>query len=97
MTISKTLWPWYVNIIIDILDIIQWAPVAQSVIATGYGLNELRGRSSRHGMVKNINFFVSSRPALEINQPRIQWVPVALSPGMKLQGRDADPSPPTTA
>jgi hypothetical protein len=30
-------------------------------------------------------------------QPPIQWVPGALSPGAKRQGREADHSPPTSA
>jgi hypothetical protein len=33
------------------------------------------------------------RPALGPNQPTIQWVPGALSLGIKLPGREADPSP----
>jgi hypothetical protein len=31
-----------------------------------------------------------SRPALEPTQPPIQWVPGALSPGVKRPGREAD-------
>jgi hypothetical protein len=37
------------------------------------------------------------RPALGFTQPPIQWVPGALSPGVKRQGREADHSPPTSA
>jgi hypothetical protein len=36
---------------------------------------------------------MSSRPALGLTQPPIQWVRGALSPGVKRQGRDADHSP----
>jgi hypothetical protein len=40
---------------------------------------------------------ISSRPALGSTQPSVQRVMVALSPGLKRQGREADHSPPTTA
>jgi hypothetical protein len=40
---------------------------------------------------------MSSRPALGSTQPPFQWVPEALSPGLKRQGREADHSPPTSA
>jgi hypothetical protein len=35
--------------------------------------------------------------ALGHTQPPIQWVPGALSPGVKRPGREADHSPPTSA
>jgi hypothetical protein len=47
--------------------------------------------------VKNFLFSTSSRPALGPTQSPIQWVPGALSPGVKLQGREADHLPPTSA
>jgi hypothetical protein len=37
-----------------------------------------------------------SRPALGPTQPRIQWVPGAPSLGVKLPGREADHSPPSS-
>jgi hypothetical protein len=37
---------------------------------------------------------MTSRPALGLAQPSIQWVPRAFSPGVKRQGREADHSPP---
>jgi hypothetical protein len=37
-----------------------------------------------------------SRPALGPTQPPIQWVPGALSLGVKRPGREADHSPPPT-
>jgi hypothetical protein len=40
---------------------------------------------------------VLSRMALGPTQPRIQWVPGALSLGVKLPGREADHSPPYSA
>jgi hypothetical protein len=42
-------------------------------------------------------FFTERRPALGPTQPPIQWVPGALSPGVKLPGREANHSPPTNA
>jgi hypothetical protein len=56
-----------------------------------------RGRSSSSGRVKNFFFSTSSRPALGLTQPPIQWVPGALSPGVKRQGREADHSSLTSA
>jgi hypothetical protein len=41
--------------------------------------------------------FTATTPALGPTQPPIQWVPGALSPGVKRQGREADHSPPTSA
>jgi hypothetical protein len=38
-----------------------------------------------------------SRPALGPIRPPIEWVPEALSPGVKRPGREADHSPPTSA
>jgi hypothetical protein len=42
-------------------------------------------------------FCLPSRPALWPTQPPIQWVPGALSLGVKRQGREADHSPPSSA
>jgi hypothetical protein len=66
-------------------------------IATGYGLDDRGVRSSSPGRVRNLLFYTSSRPALASTQPPIQWVPRALSPGVKREGREADHSPPTSA
>jgi hypothetical protein len=46
---------------------------------------------------KNFLFSKSSRLALWFIQPPIQWVPGALSSGLKQQEREADHSPPTSA
>jgi hypothetical protein len=43
----------------------------------------LRGRGSSPGKVKNFLPSTSSRPVLGSTQPPIQWVPGALSPGVK--------------
>jgi hypothetical protein len=42
-------------------------------------------------------FSTASRPTLGLTQPPIQWVPAALSLGVKQQGRDADHSPSSSA
>ena len=60
-------------------------------IATGYGLDG-PGIESRWGR----DFPHLSRPALGPTQPPVQWVP-GLSGGKERPGRDADPSPPTSA
>jgi hypothetical protein len=65
-------------------------------IATGYWLDD-RSRSSSLGMVKNFLFSTSSRPALGSTRTRIQWVPEALSPRVKLSGCEAYHLPPTSA
>jgi hypothetical protein len=62
-----------------------------------YGLDDLGGRSSSPGMVKNVPFSTSSIPAQGSTQSPIQWVPGALSPGIKRQGHETDHSPPTSA
>jgi hypothetical protein len=56
-----------------------------------------RGRSSSTCGGKNFLLSMSSGPALGPAQPPIQWVPVALSPGIKRQGHEADHSLPTSA
>jgi hypothetical protein len=50
-------------------------------IATGYGLKD-RGVGVRVPVGARI-FSASSRPALGPTRPRIQWVPGALTPGVK--------------
>jgi hypothetical protein len=45
----------------------------------------------------DLSLYKSSRPALGPTRPPIQWVPGALSPGVKLQWREADHSPPASA
>jgi hypothetical protein len=42
-------------------------------------------------------YFTASRPTLGSTQPPIQWIPVALSSGIKRPGREADHLPPTSA
>jgi hypothetical protein len=65
-------------------------------IETAYGLDD-RGVGVRVPVGPRIFFFsTSSRPALGSTQPLIQWVPGALSTGVKRQGREADHSPPAS-
>jgi len=56
----------------------------------GFGFQQGQGRNS---------FLMStaSRPALGITLPLIQWVPGALSPGIKLPMREANHSFPSNA
>ena len=60
-------------------------------IATGYGLDG-SGIQSRWGR----DFPHLSRPTLGSTQPPVQWVP-GLYRGKERPGRDADPSPPSSA
>jgi hypothetical protein len=52
---------------------------------------------SSPGKVKIFPSSTSSRPALGSTQPPIQWVPEALSPGVKRPVREADHSLPISA
>jgi hypothetical protein len=61
-------------------------------IATGYGLDDKRGRISSPDGGKNFLFSTSSRPVLGSNQRPIQFFP-----GDKMAGREADQSPQTSA
>jgi hypothetical protein len=66
-------------------------------IALGYGLDD-QGSSIRLPVgVGNFFFTTASRTALGPTQPPIQWVPGALSTGVKRPGREADHSSPSSA
>jgi hypothetical protein len=65
-------------------------------IATGYWVDD-RGVGVRVTVGQDFFFSTSCRPALGSTEPPIQWVPGALSPGVKWPGHEADNSPPTTA
>jgi hypothetical protein len=64
-------------------------------IATSCELDE-RGVGVRVPVGSRI-FSMSSRPVLGSTQPPIQWVPAALSPRVKRQGRETEHSPPASA
>jgi hypothetical protein len=59
-------------------------------------IKDLRGTDSRWGL-EIFLFSTASRTALGPTQPPIQWVPGALSLGVKRLGREADHSPPSSA
>jgi hypothetical protein len=63
-----------------------------------YGLDDRAiGFDSRRGQ-RIFPLASVSRPALGPTQPPVQWVPGALSPGVKARpGRDSDHSPPSSA
>jgi hypothetical protein len=66
-------------------------------IALGYGL-DVRGSKVRVPAGLGIFLFTTaSRPVLGPTQPPIQWVPGALSLGIKWPGREADHSLPSSA
>jgi hypothetical protein len=66
-------------------------------IMTGYRLDD-RMINVRFPVGLGIFLFDTvSRPALGPTQPPIQWVPRALSLGVKRPGREADHSPPSSA
>jgi hypothetical protein len=66
-------------------------------IATGYALDD-RMIGSRFPAGLGIFLFDTvSRPVLGPTQPPIQWVPGALSLGVKRPGREAGHSPPSNA
>jgi hypothetical protein len=66
-----------------------------SVIALEYRLDDW-GFDSQQGL-EIFLFTTASIPALEPTQPPIQWVPGALSLGVKRPGREADYSSPYNA
>jgi hypothetical protein len=68
---------------------IVWSRDSSVGIATGYGAGRVP--------VESRIFFLSSKQVLEPTQPPIQWVPGALSLGVKRQRREADRSPPAIA
>jgi hypothetical protein len=79
-------WSWpYFNVLLQNLR--SWDSIVG--IVTSYRLD--------NGGVKNFLFSMSSRLALGSTQPPIQWVPGALSLGVKRPGCEADHSPPASA
>jgi hypothetical protein len=72
------------------------AGIAQSVWRLVTGWTTEGSEFASPGGGKNFLFSTSSRPALGSTQPPIQWVPGALSMGVKRPGREADHSPSTS-
>jgi hypothetical protein len=56
-----------------------------------------RSRDSIPGRGNIFLYYMTFRPALRSIQPPVQWVPVAVSPGIKQQGREADHLSPSSA
>jgi hypothetical protein len=95
MTQSGNFWIHLLNV--KMLTIDQWVqwPLASLNFYFGWTIGVL-GFDSRR--VLGIFLFTTvSRTALEPTQPRIQWVPGALSLGVKRPGCEADHSPPSSA
>jgi hypothetical protein len=80
-----------------VYNIYLWTAIAQSVQrwATGWTIGVL-GFDFRRGLVIFL-FTTASRTVLGPTQPPIQWIPGALSSGVKRLGREADHSPPSSA
>jgi hypothetical protein len=66
-------------------------------IVLGYGLDNQGSRVRFLAGAGNFFFTTVSRTALGPTQPPIQWVPGALSLGVKQLGCEADHSPPSSA
>jgi hypothetical protein len=66
-------------------------------IALGYGLDDRGSRFRFPARTGNFFLHYRSRQTLGPTQPPIQWVPAALSLRVKLPGREADHSPPSSA
>jgi hypothetical protein len=82
---------------LSIEENIRRAVIAQSVKrwATGWMIGVL-GFDFRWEL-GNFLFTTASRTALGLTQPPMQWVPGALSLGVKRPGREADHSSPSSA
>jgi hypothetical protein len=75
--------------------ILSWENIVGRVI--GYRLNNRGVGVPSPSRVKNVLFFMFSRPAVGPTQPPIQWVMGALSLRVQGQGCEADHSHPTSA
>jgi len=65
------------------------------VIALGYGLDDWGFKCWQELGI--FHFITKSRLALGPTQPPVQWVPEALSLGVKQLGYEADHSPPSSS
>jgi hypothetical protein len=66
-------------------------------IALGYGLKDRDSTVRFPAGLGIFPFTIASRTALGPTQPPIQWVPAALSLGIKRPSSEADHSPPSSA
>jgi hypothetical protein len=76
-------WKW----VRDIMNMLEYG-VDSNPLVLGYGLDN-RGFESRQGL-RVFLLTTASRPALVSTHPPIQWVPGALSLGIKRPGHGAD-------
>jgi hypothetical protein len=75
----------------------DWRGVISVCIALGYVLDDRGSRVRFPAGAGNFLFTTASRTALGPTQPHIQWVPGALSLGIKRPGREANHSSPSNA
>jgi hypothetical protein len=68
------------------------SPPSTAEAKNGYGLED-QGLGIRFPAEAGNSFTTASRPALGPTHPPIQWVPGALSPGIKRPGSEAEHSP----
>jgi hypothetical protein len=73
--------------IVAIVDVDTRSRDSSVGIATCYVLD---GRVAIPGRGTILLYSIASRPALGPTQPPIHWVPGALSPGVKQQGRESE-------
>jgi hypothetical protein len=96
--VSITYSDWIVSITyLSVLRSLKSHDSSVGIIALGYGLDDRSsGFDSRRGL--GIFLFTTAfRTALGPTQPPIQWVPGALSLGIRRPGCEAEHSPPSSA
>jgi hypothetical protein len=87
----------YFHIIITIITTIIKSHDSSVGIALGYGLDDRGSRVQLPAGAGNFSFHHRVQNGSGPTQPPIQWVPRALSLGVKRPGREVDPSPPSSA
>jgi hypothetical protein len=93
--LNSSIWyTYFYYLLTDFLYSRSWdSPVG---LVTRLWAGQPRNQDSISGRGKRL-FSITSRPALWPTQPPTQWVPGAVSLGLKWQGRVADCSPPYSA